>query len=51
VQGVRHAEVALVIVGLGVGIVSWVIHRTLLKRFIDDRWMKADGDTEITEKK
>jgi hypothetical protein len=51
VVSVRNPKFAIAIVGVGIGIVSWIIHRTLLKKFIDDRWLKAEGDTEITEKK
>lgn len=47
---VSHPMVLFAIVGLVLGIGSWVIHRTILRRFLDPRWFKEDGDTMMIDK-
>ena len=47
---VRNPALLFVIIGVVMGLLSWIIHRTILKKFLDDKWFKPDNDTTIITK-
>ena len=47
---VRNPTLLFVIVGMVMGFAAWVIHRVVLRKFLDDKWFRPDGDTTMIRK-